>query len=137
MNIDHLLSFPSEAAALSALAQTPFVHEEGFDLSRCFPGLTLIVAPATWDEEGAIITPQVNFPGWWMVIATDGDAPDPALTALEACRMCAHRELAAAGWPFIFAEGLRAAPEEIATVVRIDGLPAGSAYPFNAPAVIT
>lgn len=138
--IDHLLSFSDEAAALAALADTSFVVDGGevpaFDLSRCFPGLTLIVTPATFDEEGALLTPAVHFPGWWMVIATDGPGPDPALTTLEACRMVAHRALAAAGWPFIFAEGLRAAPEEIASVVRIDGLPAGSAYPFHAPSLI-
>lgn len=50
--------------------------------------------------------------------------------------MIAHREWGAAGLPFVFQEGLRADPQQIAQITRIDGLPAGSAYPFSEPRVI-
>lgn len=138
--IDHLLSFPDEATALAALASTSFVTDSGegsdFDLSRCFPDVHLVTADAVLDEEGETITPEQRFPGWWLVISTDGDETDPELAAMESCRLVADRGRAARGEPFIFPTGLRALPEQIATVVRIDGLPAGSAYPFESAAVI-
>lgn len=38
--------------------------------------------------------------------------------------------------PFVFQTGLRADPQQIAKITRIDGLPAGSAYPLSEPRVI-
>lgn len=120
-----------------ALQGTPYASADGFNMGCCFPGLTLYTQVAQYDENGiqtqaqALINDQ-----WWMLISTTGDGPDPVLVALEACRMVANREAALAGQPFIYQQGLRADPAQIAAVVRIDGLPAGSAYPIQSPSVI-
>ena len=139
--IDHLISFPTEADALAHPALARWVSDDGesgpqWNRSACFPGLTLVVVPAAYDEDGNQTQAQQNFPGWWMVVSTSGDEPDPELAAIEPCRMIAHREWGAAGLPFVFQEGLRADPQQIAQITRIDGLPAGSAYPISQPRVI-
>ena len=160
MTVDVLMSYPTEADALSdpALAASGYisvtdtqwidgvdgegnptrtpVYSYGWNLGCCFPGLTLVLVPAAYDAEGNQTQAQQNFPGFWALISHKGDTPDPALTAIEPCRMAAHREWAAAGQPFVFQTGLRADPAQIATINRIDGLPAGSAYPISSPVVI-
>jgi len=139
--IDLLFSFPTEADGLAALAGTPYVTEGEngavWNQSVVFPGLRLIVTPAAYDEEGAQTQAEVLLNDqFWVLISTTGNAPDASLTDMEACRMAANRELAAAGAPFIYSQGLRADPAQIASVTRIDGLPAGSAYPLSNPQVI-
>lgn len=121
-----------------ALAPWIVQGDEGpeWDFSRCFPGVTLVIARATVDIDGAVISPAQSFPGWWMVISTDGAAPEAALTAIEPHRLAADRTRAATGEPFVFQQGLRAAPEQFAAVLCIDGAPAGSAYPWGAVSVI-
>jgi len=141
MTVDHLISFPTEAEALAAFAGTPYASEgengPQWNASIVFPGLTLVVVPAEYDAEGNQTQAQQNFPGFWLLISTTGDGPDPTLAAMESTRIVANREAALAGQPFIYGgESLRADPAQIASVVRIDGLPAGSAYPFSAPSVI-
>jgi hypothetical protein len=135
MNIDHLLAFASEAVAKSALPQ--YVADGEWNTSVCFPGLTLYTRVPAYDAEGVETVSAQVLPGFWLCISTMGDAPDPALVALSEHRMAAARELAVAGQPFIYPQGLRADPALMAQVVRVDGLPAGSAYPFNQPRVIT
>ncbi len=134
--IDALLSYPSEADALSDPALAPWISDGAWDSSRCFPGVTLVVTPTAFDAGGNQTQAQINFPGWWLVISVDCDTPDPRLTAIEPCRLCAWREAAERGEAFLFQEGLRAAPEQIAAIYRIDGLPAGSAYPFGSAQII-
>lgn len=135
--IDHLVSFPSEAEALASPLMARWVTDGAWNTSTCFPGLTLVVSIAVNDEEGNELSPQENFPGFWLLISTQGEAPDVELAGAEPCRMVAHRERALAGEAFIFGgESLRADPAQIAAIARIDGLPAGSAYPIQAPLVI-
>jgi len=136
MSVDHLISFPTEADALAHPALARWVSDGAWDRSKCFPGLTLVVVPAAYDAEGNQTQAQQNFPGWWMLISIPGDEPDAELAAIEPCRMIAHREWGAAGLPFVFQQGLRADPAQIAQITRIDGLPAGSAYPISEPRVI-
>lgn len=140
MTTDALVSFPSEADALASPDMARWVSEGEngpvWNMARCFPGLTLVVVPAAYDAEGNQTQAQTNFPGWWMLISFPGDEPDAALAAIEPCRMIAHREWAAAGLPFVFQLGLRADPAQIAQINRIDGLPAGSAYPISEPRII-
>jgi len=126
--IDHLISFPTEADALAHPALAPWRTDSEWNRSICFPGLSLVVSAG--DEQ----TPPTLFPGWWMLISAEAIIPE--LAAIEPCRMIANRELASQGLPFIYTDGLRAQPEQIAQVQRIDGLPAGSAYPFSEPRVI-
>ena len=136
-DVDHLLSFPTEADALAALQGTPYASESGWNLGCTCPGLTLYTQVAQYDENGVETQPSVLLNDqYWLLISTRGPGPDPALTALEACRMVADRAAALAGQPFIYQQGLRADPAQIASVVRIDGLPAGSAYPIQNPQVI-
>lgn len=132
--IDHLISFPSEADAKAHPAMSPWLSDGEWNRSTCFPGLTLIVSPAAYDEDGNQTQAQQNFPGWWMLISASEILPE--IAAIEPCRMIADRELAAQGLPFIHTEGLRADPAQIAQIARIDGLPSGSAYPIQAPLVI-
>lgn len=136
MTIDALISFPTEVEALASPDMARWITDGVWNTSTCFPGLTLVMQPALYDEEGEQTQAQVNFPGWWMLISFPGDEPDAALAAIEPCRMIAHREWAAAGLPFVFQTGLRADPAQIAQINRIDGLPAGSAYPISEPRVI-
>lgn len=126
-DIDHLLSYPSEADALADATLSPWIKEGEWDRSRSFPGVELVTRE----------DPRTVFPGWWICISTEGEAPDDALVSIEACRMVANRDAGARGEAFIYSDGLRAQPEQIASVLRIDGLPAGSAYPFSAPRVRT
>lgn len=135
--IDHLLAFDTEAAALATLP-APFVHDGAFNLSCVFPGLALVTQAATWDAEGNAITPQTLIDArFWLLVSIEAEAPDAALIALPGHIIAANRELALAGQAFIYPQGLGASPEAIASVVRIDGLPAGSAYPFQTPAIIS
>lgn len=134
--IDHLLAFDSETAALAALP-APFVQDGAWNMSCVFPGLALITQAATWDVDGNLVTPQTLIDArFWLLVSVDAEAPDAALIASPAHIIAANRELALAGQAFIYPEGLGASPEAIASVVRIDGLPAGSAYPFGAAQII-
>lgn len=125
---DHLLSFPSEADAKAHPAMAPWLSDGEWNRSVCFPGLSLVT------DAGDENAPPTLFPGWWMLISADEIIP--GIAAIEPCRMIADRELAAQGAPFIYPDGLRAEPAQIASVLRIDGLPAGSAYPIQNPRVI-
>jgi hypothetical protein len=136
--IDLLFSFPSESDGLIALSGTPYVTEgengAAWNQSVVFPGLRLVVTPAAYDEDGNQTQAEVLLNDqFWLLISTVGNAPDASLTDMEACRMVANRELASQGQPFIYSQGLRADPAQIASVTRIDGLPAGSAYPISNP----
>lgn len=136
-NIDHLLSFPTEADALAALQGTPYASADGFNLGCVCPGITLYTQLAQYDENGLETQSSVLLNDqYWLLVSTNGPGPDATITALEACRMVADRAAALAGQPFIYQAGLRADPAQIAAVVRIDGLPAGSAYPIQSPSVI-
>ena len=132
--IDWLMSFPSEADGLAALAGTEYVNDGAWNQSTCFPGLVLVVTPAEYDAEGNQTQAQVNFPGFWVLLSSQDWRPE--IAALEACRMAANREAAQAGEAFIYPQGLRADPAQIASIARIDGLPAGSSYPIQSPRVI-
>ena len=134
--IDHLLAFDTEAAALAALP-APFVVDGAWNYSCVVPGLSLITQAAEWDAEGNLITPQTLIDArFWLLVSVNAEAPDAALLALPEHIIAANRELALAGQAFIYPDGLGASPEAIASVVRIDGLPAGSAYPFGAVQII-
>ena len=132
MIIDHLFAFASEAAAKSALSQ--YVSEGEWNTSVVFPALTLYTQTPAYDAEGNETQPAITLPGFWLCVSTN--ALDATLTAMAEHRMAANRELAVAGQPFIYPQGLHADPAVMAQVVRVDGLPAGSSYPFNAPRVI-
>ena len=139
--IDYLFSYETEAAALAALTGTPFVIDAGdgpaWNASTVFPGLKLYTAVATYDAEGLQLTPSTLIDAqFWLVISQDAAEPDETITALDACQVAANREAALAGEPFIYQTGLRADPAVIATIARIDGLPAGSAYPFGEARII-
>lgn len=139
--IDYLLSFETEAAALAALTGTPFVINTGdglaWNASTVFPALKLYTQTAAYDAEGNETAQAVLIDAqFWLVISQDAPAPDETITALDACQVAANREAALAGEPFIYQTGLRADPAVIATIARIDGLPAGSAYPFGEARII-
>lgn len=143
--IDHLFTAADEAAALALMGGTGFVvvddaGQPAWNRACVFPGLRLVTQEAVWDrtdpDNPALVTPEALYPGYWWCISINGDTPDPSLTALPAHMMAASRELGAAGWSFIFAAGLRATISGMASVRRMDGLPLGSAYPFNSPAFI-
>ena len=63
--------------------------------------------------------------------------PDAGLCAAPGHMLAAHRELAAAGMPYIFQQGFGANPAVLATVIALDGVPLGSRYPFGQAAIIT
>lgn len=139
--IDYLLSYADEATALTDLTGTSFVvSPEGgamWNPSTVFPGLRLCTAVATYDAEGVPLTPDVLIDAqFWLLLSADESAPNEAITARAACQVAANREAALAGQPFIYQTGLRADPAQITSIVRIDGLPAGSAYPFGAVQII-
>lgn len=118
--IDHLISFPTEADAKAHPALSRWLSAGEWNRSMTFPDVRLVVSAE----------PYACFPGWWIVVTTEGEGPDAELAAIEPCRMVANREAAQAGEPFVYS-GLRADPAQIAQIVRIDGLPAGSSYPFS------
>ncbi|NDC57821.1 MAG: hypothetical protein EBZ50_03125 [Alphaproteobacteria bacterium] len=128
--IDHLFAFASEPAAKAALPAYTYTDEEGaaqWDTALVIRNVRVVTADPTFDEAGEMLTPGAALPGYWLILSTPGDTPNPELVAMTAHRLCAKRETGE-----ILTTGFRADPALMATVLRIDGAPAGSAYPWGA-----
>lgn len=125
--IDHLISFPTEADAKAHPALSPWLNEGAWDASCVFI-VELVTADAVYEGE-TLVSPRAVFPGFWLCISTR--EPDPRLTEIEPCRVVADRDAASRGEQFILPVGFRASPENLAAVMRIDGVPAGSEYRFG------
>lgn len=130
MTTDHLLCYPSEAAALADLADRVV---DGRLAGHVIADVRVYLAeeargdPDPETGEGALITPAVTLPGWWVWISTTG-GPDAGLLGREACRIAVDAEAAAAGAPFVL---LVRDPETAAQVVNIAPMPGGRAFPYG------
>ena len=130
--IDHLFAFPEEATAKAALPAYTYTDEDGaaqWDTALVIRNVRVVTADPTFDAEGAMLTPGATLPGYWLILSTPADTPDPQLVAMPAHRLCANRNTGE-----ILTTGFRADPATMAAVLRIDGAPAGSAYPWGAAA---
>lgn len=135
MTVHHLLGFATEAEALanSTLSRWIVQGESGpdWDRSQVFPDIAPVLARASYDAEGNEVTSYARLPGFYVLISIDGNEPDADLTALGAHRLAASPEMAAMGYPYVFAAGLNVTQATMQAVIALDGVPAGSRYPFG------
>lgn len=133
--IDYILSFPDEATAIAALPEWGKLDENG-DIHwqpkpKCgVMHIQVITQLAVWDysnsENAAIITPEQVSAGYWMVIAKP--SIDENLWASPYVVSEHDRALAVLGQAHILRTKLT--PEQIAGVVGVQPVFAGSLYPF-------
>jgi hypothetical protein len=136
---DHIVAFPTEAAAQAALPQFCARDTEGawrWDQSRVIPGISIITAEAVYEGEGMdrkLVSPEEVLPGFWVAIAltelstTLRDLPN------EACRLITDRDAANAGGTFQQFTVYASPSLDLLQVqsYRVAPVFAGSKYPFG------
>lgn len=145
--IDHLLLFPSRAAAGAALAPLGLTTEQDstwtFAANICLniggpndESMRVGLSRAVWDysdpEHPVETTPEALLPGWYCLVATNAldtsirDLPD------NVCRLIADRERSGtepADYLLYTAPDLT--PETLAAVAFVEPTYAGSRHPFG------
>lgn len=136
--IDHVLTFPDRAAALTALGGLGLAAEDAdgvlhFDAAKVVEVrlITAVGALDTSDPESTIALPDETLPGCHVVVALP--AMDAALVALpgDVCRVVADREAAAVGDPAFVKYMAADVNAEVLAGVTVSPAFAGSAYPFG------
>lgn len=133
--IDALLTAPNEATLAALLphyripadAESPARWGHATDRVDFIPGVRMIRAEAVLDEAGEILTPADIVEGWTICIRRRDR--DPALEQTGLPYLIADADKAARGEPFILATNYVA--EQIAGIVRVEPVCAGSRYPFG------
>lgn len=132
--IDYILSFPSESIAQLAMADWRTTASDGSSTWRPKPQcgiheITVINQEVVWDNSDAenpiIATPEIKADGFWMTIATP--QINESLWA-QAFVLSEHdRSLSATNHHLL---RTKLSPQQIAGVVNIRPVFAGSKYPF-------
>lgn len=133
--IDALITAPDEATLAALLpqyripadAESPAHWGHAMDRVDFIPDVKMIRAEAVLDEEGEVITPADIVEGFTICIRRRDR--DPALEQTGLPHLVADADKADRGEPFIIATSYSA--DQIAGIVRVEPVWAGSGYPFG------
>lgn len=133
--IDALITAPNEATLAAILPQyripadgeSPARWGHATDRVDFILGVRLIRAEAVLDEAGEIITPADIVEGFTICIRRRDR--DPALEATGLPYLVADADKADRGEPFVLATNYSA--EQIAGIIKVEPVWAGSSYPFG------
>lgn len=137
---DHILMFPDEAAAHTALSPLGYSHTDqdgntGWDTSRVCPGVSIVLADEVWDHTDpgnpVITTPKQTIPGYFMIVSEPQHHVGLIGLPDNACRIIGSAAASAAGQPFVTYLAPDMNPATLAAVLRVEPTIAGRDYNFS------